>query len=96
MADKGLTGIVNEIAQAGVAQVFVTALDHPRSAAPERIAEALAAQAPEIGFSMHPASAAAFAAASAAARPGDLLCVAGSVALAGEALRWFQGQPGMN
>jgi dihydrofolate synthase/folylpolyglutamate synthase len=92
MADKDLAGIVNEIAQAGVAQVVVTALCHPRSAAPERIANLLAAQAPQIGLSLYQDSASALTAARAATRPGDLLCVAGSVALAGEALRWFQGQ----
>ena len=93
MADKDLAGIVAEIAQANVAQVFVTPLDHPRSAEPDRIVNLLTEQAPQINLRLHTDSADALAAASEAAGPRDLLCVAGSVALAGEALRWFQRQP---
>ncbi len=93
MADKDLAGIVAEIAQANVAQVFVTPLDHPRSAQPDRIASLLKALAPQVSLSLHIDSADALTVASAVAGPRDLLCVAGSVALAGEALRWFQRRP---
>ncbi|HLV97711.1 MAG TPA: folylpolyglutamate synthase/dihydrofolate synthase family protein [Ktedonobacterales bacterium] len=93
MADKDLAGIVSEIAQAGVDEVFVTPLDHPRSAQPDRIAKLLEAQLPLIDIHTDPNSAEALAHAKAAAWPLDLICVAGSVALAGEALRWFSQQP---
>jgi dihydrofolate synthase/folylpolyglutamate synthase len=90
MADKDLAGIVNEIAQADVAQAYVTMIDHPRSTPPGRLAELLKARGPQMDISIHASSVEAFAAALAAAGPRDLLCVAGSVALAGEALRWFE------
>ncbi len=93
MADKDLPGIVSEIARANVAQVFVTAAAHPRAALPERIAAALRAQAPQLALEIRASSAEAVADALAAAGPDDLLCVAGSVALAGEALRWFDQRP---
>lgn len=89
MADKDLPGMVREIVQAEAAQVFVTPIDHPRSASPARLADLLAAQAPQIAIRTRANSAEAFADALAATGPRDLLCVAGSVALAGEALRWF-------
>ncbi|HEU5366987.1 MAG TPA: folylpolyglutamate synthase/dihydrofolate synthase family protein [Ktedonobacterales bacterium] len=87
MADKDLAGIVREIAQAGADEVFVTAIDHPRSAQPGSIAELLETQLPLIDIHTHANSAKALAHAKASAGPRDLVCVAGSVALAGEALR---------
>jgi len=94
MADKDLAGIVDEIARAGVAQVFVTAIDHPRSTPPEWLADLLATQTPHIAVHMRASSAEALSAALAATGPDDLLCVAGSVALAGEALRWLKSREG--
>jgi dihydrofolate synthase/folylpolyglutamate synthase len=92
MADKDLPGIAAEIARANVAQVFVTAMAHPRAADPDSAADLLAAQAPQVSVLTRAGSAAAFSDALAAAGPDDLLCVAGSLALAGEALRWFSRQ----
>jgi dihydrofolate synthase/folylpolyglutamate synthase len=91
LADKDLAGIVSEIEQAGVDEVFVTAIDHPRSAQPDSIAKLLEARLPPL-LDIHTCtdSASALLEAQAAADPLDLICVAGSVALAGEALRWFR------
>ncbi len=96
MADKDLAGITDEIAQANVAQAYVTMIDHPRSAPSDRLADLLRAQAPQPDISTHASSAEAFSKALAAAGPRDLLCVTGSIALAGEALRWFHHQPGVS
>jgi dihydrofolate synthase/folylpolyglutamate synthase len=57
---------------------------NPRCVPPVKLAEALAAVAPGVAASLHPASGAAWAAARAAAGPDDLVCVTGSVFLAGE------------
>ncbi|HEY7348579.1 MAG TPA: folylpolyglutamate synthase/dihydrofolate synthase family protein [Ktedonobacterales bacterium] len=94
MADKDLPGIMREIERAGVTQAFVTAMAHPRAAAPDKLAHLLSVRAPQIAIHTHAESAAALSDALSAAGPHDLLCVAGSLALAGEALRWFNGQSG--
>ncbi|QJW95470.1 bifunctional folylpolyglutamate synthase/dihydrofolate synthase [Frigoriglobus tundricola] len=57
---------------------------NPRSVPPERLAETLAAVAPGAAFTTHATSADAWHAARAAAGPDDLVCVTGSVFLAGE------------
>jgi dihydrofolate synthase/folylpolyglutamate synthase len=92
MADKDLPGIVKEIARADVAQVIVTAMAHPRAAPPGSVADLLAAQAPQLAVRARPDTASALADALSIAGPRDLLCVAGSLALAGEVLRWFNRQ----
>jgi dihydrofolate synthase/folylpolyglutamate synthase len=51
---------------------------------PEKLAATLAEVAPGKPFTTHSGSHAAWAAARAAARPDDLVCVTGSVFLAGE------------
>lgn len=86
MADKDLRGIVAEIARAGVDRVIVTASRHPRAAAPESLAGLLAEAAlqPEVSTALERALE--------EAGPDDLVCVAGSLYLAGEALRWFAGE----
>ena len=58
--------------------------DNPRCVPPEQLAAALARVAPAAAFTVHPTAAAAWAAARAAAGPDDLVCVTGSVFLAGE------------
>ncbi len=58
--------------------------NNPRSVPPEQLAAALARVAPGTPFTAHPTAAAAWAAARAAAGPDDLVCVTGSVFLAGE------------
>jgi dihydrofolate synthase/folylpolyglutamate synthase len=58
--------------------------NNPRSVPPERLAEALAAVAPGKPFTAHATSLDAWHAARAAAGEGDLVCVTGSVFLAGE------------
>jgi dihydrofolate synthase/folylpolyglutamate synthase len=92
MADKDLPGIVGECKRAHVAKVFATKTAHPRAAPPERIVDLLAAQTPQPAIQSRTDSAEAFSGGLAATGPNDLLCVAGSVALAGEALRWFSQQ----
>ena len=57
---------------------------NPRCVPPEKLADVLAAIAPDKSFHLHHTSAAAWAAAWSAAGPGDLVCVTGSMFLAGE------------
>jgi dihydrofolate synthase/folylpolyglutamate synthase len=58
--------------------------NNPRCVAPERLAAILEQVAPGKSFTTHPASPGAWHAARAASGPGDLICVTGSVFLAGE------------
>ena len=58
--------------------------NNPRCVPPDRLAAALHEVAPGKPFTLHAASGVAWAAARAAAGPDDLLCVTGSVFLAGE------------
>lgn len=89
MADKDLAGIAREVAAARVGLVVATAVHNARAMAPEQIADALQEAAPDLPVHGEAEVGAALAAGLAATRPGDLLCVAGSLYLAGEALRWF-------
>ncbi|MFI5273856.1 MAG: bifunctional folylpolyglutamate synthase/dihydrofolate synthase [Ktedonobacterales bacterium] len=89
MRDKDIPGITAEIARAGVAQVEAAAWNNPRAAAPEAIAERLANVAPAAAVRAHATAGGALEAARAAATVHDLICVCGSVAFAGEALRWL-------
>lgn len=91
MADKDIPGISREIACAGVSQVFAAGWNHPRATTAVAIAAQVAAVAPELPVRTFAALDAAFAAALAEARPDDLVCACGSVAFAGEALRWLAG-----
>lgn len=93
MADKDLAGITAEVARANVAHVYATAVANPRAASPESIATALAEAAPGLAVTTYADVPAALEAARAGAGPRDLLCVAGSLYLAGEALRWFAARP---
>jgi len=66
---------------------------NPRCVPPETLAAVLAATAPGTPATVHPTSAAAWAAARAAAGPDDLVCVTGSVFLAGELRPTLMGAP---
>jgi dihydrofolate synthase/folylpolyglutamate synthase len=94
MADKDLAGIAREIAQDHVALVVTTAARNPRAMAPERIVAALAEAAPGLAVQTAPGIAEAVTLALGAMGPGDLLCVTGSLYLAGEALRHFVAHGG--
>ena len=97
MADKDATGIAAEIAYASadltIAHIVVTAVEHPRAAAPDGLAALLAEAVPAVAVSVRATSDEALAEALHLAGPRDLVCVAGSLYLAGEALRWFAARP---
>jgi len=98
MADKDIAGIAREIAVAGVSVICVSGWSHSRAASPDTVAVQLAAAAAGISggsgapaprVHVFPALAVAFEAALAEAHSADLVCACGSVAFAGEALRWL-------
>jgi dihydrofolate synthase/folylpolyglutamate synthase len=93
MADKDLRGVAAEIARSGAARVYTTAAAIPRAASPEQLASILAEAAPALDVIPAISTGLALTAALADAGPRDLVCVAGSVYLAGEALRWFATRP---
>ncbi len=94
LADKDLAGIAQEVGSATVDQILVTASKSTRAMPPERIAAALGEAAPHIPVRVEATVDAALAAALLEAEPRDLVCVTGSVYLAGEALRWFAAHDG--
>jgi dihydrofolate synthase/folylpolyglutamate synthase len=76
-----------------ILRILATFFDHfhltrygnnPRCVPPERLAAAMVEVAPGKAFALHPAAPEAWVVARAAAGPDDLLCVTGSVFLAGE------------
>jgi dihydrofolate synthase/folylpolyglutamate synthase len=89
LADKDLSGIATEIAHARPDLVIATNSPSPRTMPPERIAAALRAAAPDLPVREEPDAGAAIAAGLAAAGPRDLVCVTGTLYLAGQALRWL-------
>jgi dihydrofolate synthase/folylpolyglutamate synthase len=93
MTDKDLAGVAAEIARSGAARVYTTAAAIPRAARPEQLATVLRDAAPALDVRSIDNTAQALTDALADAGPRDLLCVAGSVYLAGEALRWFATRP---
>jgi dihydrofolate synthase/folylpolyglutamate synthase len=84
MSDKDIAGIVYEIAAAGVDEIVATGWQNPRAAPPTLAAQLLVSDAVHT----QPSIAAAMEDAESSAGPGDLICVAGSVAFAGAVLRW--------
>jgi len=92
-ADKDLSGIAAEVARAQVALVVATTSPSPRTAAPEALAAVLHAAAPQLEVRTVENSSAAIAQALEAASPRDLVCVAGSVYLAGAGLRYLASHP---
>jgi len=93
MADKDLPGIAAEIARAGVDAVVATAAAYPRAATPTAVAAAVRERLPGVPIREAGDVSAALAAAYDLATPRDLICVAGSLYLAAEALRWFATRP---
>jgi len=93
MADKDLSGVAREIALSGAARVYTTAAAIPRAASPEQLATVFTEAAPTLDIRPSASTAQALVAALADAAPRDLVCIAGSVYLAGEALRWFATRP---
>jgi len=93
MGDKDIEGMVREVALARVDQVIVTAARGARPIPPAELAEQLRRMAPQTPALVAPTSEEALALATRLAGPRDLICVAGSLYLAGEALRWFATQP---
>ncbi|MEO7000753.1 MAG: folylpolyglutamate synthase/dihydrofolate synthase family protein [Ktedonobacterales bacterium] len=93
MGDKDIEGILREVAAAQVDQVIVTAARGARPIPPAELAEQLRRVAPQLPELVAPTSEEALALATQLAGPRDLVCVAGSLYLAGEALRWFATQP---
>ena len=89
MADKDVSGIAAEIVHARVHRVVVTGAAHPRAAAPDLLAAALAS-AGQREITICADVAAALRLALGEAGPRDLVCVAGSLYLAGEALCWAE------
>ena len=94
MADKDLTGIARAIARANVGLVVATAARNPRAMPPERIASALAGSAPNVPVRCAATIEEALPLALTEAGRDDLVCVTGSLYLAGEALRWFAAHGG--
>src|SRR5262249_13194092 len=92
MVDKDLSGIDATIGTEDVDAVIATAVAHPRAATPETIATGVRDVAPTTRVEAGLPVPAALEAGLRAAQPGDLVCVSGSLYLAGEALRWFARQ----
>ena len=92
MADKDLDGMLREIASARVDAVVATTARSPRAIDPSALEARIAEQTPAAVY-VEPDAAAAIERAVALAGPRDLLCVAGSLYLAAEALQWFAAQP---
>jgi dihydrofolate synthase/folylpolyglutamate synthase len=93
LADKDLPGIAAGVAGGGVNLAIATTVASPRAQPANVIAEALREAAPALETRVNARSAAALAEALREAGPRDLICVAGSVYFAGEALRWLAGRP---
>ncbi len=93
LKDKDLDGIAREIIQANVDAVVATAAVNPRARAPDDLAAALMGLAPHLPVTTRAHSGDALAEALSLASARDLVCVAGNLYLAGEALRWLATQP---
>jgi dihydrofolate synthase/folylpolyglutamate synthase len=93
LKDKDLDGIAREIVAAHVDAVVVTAAKSQRAMAPDDIAAVLLGLAPHLRITTRAQCGDALAEALALVSPNDLICVAGSLYLAGEALRWLAAQP---
>jgi dihydrofolate synthase/folylpolyglutamate synthase len=92
-ADKDVAGIAAEVARAPVALIVATTSPSPRTTQPDALADILRAAAPLLEVHTEADSSAAIAQAIALAGPRDLVCVAGSVYLAGAALRYLATRP---
>jgi dihydrofolate synthase / folylpolyglutamate synthase len=93
MIDKDIHGMAMEIGCAKIDRIFVTTPTHPRAASPDEIITHLrlsASQQPKV--SSCPDIQSALSDALNDSRPDDLVCIVGSLYLAGEALRWLATQ----
>jgi dihydrofolate synthase / folylpolyglutamate synthase len=93
LADKDLPGIAEAVAEGRVDLAIATTVANPRAQPAALIAEALRVAAPTLETRVYAGSAAALTEALREAGPRDLICVAGSVYFAGEALRWLASRP---
>lgn len=93
MVDKDREGIASEIASVGVDIVVATSIATPRATPPAVLAALLAEQAPYTQVETRATTAEALDEAIRLASPRDLVCVAGSLYIAGEAPRWLAAQP---
>ncbi len=105
LSDKDIAGIVREFARASqpaegqplgparLAYLILTEAPTPRTLAPNELATRIREAAPWLDIRMASERAIALAEAMALADPHDLVCVAGTLYLAGAALRWFAEQP---
>ena len=89
LADKDVAGMAQEIAHAAVDRVYATTVAHPRATPTAEVAAALHRVAPYLDVIPTTDTRSAIATALDDATPRDLVCVAGSLYLAGEALRAF-------
>ena len=92
MADKDVGGMLRELVAAQVGAVVATAAHTPRAVAPATLEARIAEETPAWVVAEEN-TAAALTRALALAGPRDLVCVAGSLYLAAEALEWFAAQP---
>ena len=92
MADKDLTGMAKVIGREHSMTVIPTAVQHPRAQSPEVLAVAVRTHAPDALLQVIPSVPQALRTAIDRASAADLICVAGSLYLAGEALRWLSAQ----
>lgn len=93
MADKDFAGMARELAAAHPDLVIATGIHSPRALPPDTLAGAMRDVAPALPVALAAGVAQALDMARAAARPDDLICVTGSLYLAGEALRWYAKHP---
>lgn len=94
MADKDLSRIAHAVVDAYPRVVEVTAARSARAMEPARIAGAIGELDPTVMVSTEPDVGAALAGALNVAKANDLVCVTGSLYLAGEALRWIAEHDG--
>lgn len=92
MADKDLDGMLREISLAQVDAVVATAARSPR-AIDSATLEARVAEQTRAAAVAEPDTGAAIRRALSTAGPRDLVCIAGSLYLAAEALEWFAARP---
>jgi dihydrofolate synthase/folylpolyglutamate synthase len=90
--DKDLDGIFGVLAPQ-FAHAFLTRYNNSRSVAPQQLGELLARRG-QLPFTLCASAGEAYQAASTMAGPDDLICITGSVFLAGELCTTLQSEPG--
>ena len=94
MADKDLKGMAAVLGSARLVSVVATAAAYKRSLPPEEIARAVAGVLPDVRTVVAPTVPEALTTALGLAEANDCICVAGSLYVAAEALRWFAAHGG--